>query len=237
MHVDEFGEDELRNEARLLRQLLDRYLGAVREEPEGELLIHRLEAHLGARPTTIPVVTASWAPHEQADVQLALERWLADRGAPMEIIGHATPGAAPQQSRGTRRHGAPRQRLHRGAAGLGARAGVARRHASLRRVRPLPRRRGGRCTVRGAAARAGPAGGAGRRPARGPRTRSRRRRRAGRRLRGLAVEAVTGARADRHLRAAGPPGREPDRVPAPPAAAPRTARFCPSRRSRRSNAR
>ncbi len=89
--MSEFDDQSLQHQARLLRELLDRYLGAVREEPEGELLVHRLEAHLGARPTTMPVVTAGWAPHEQADVQLALERWLADRGAPVEIIGTPHP--------------------------------------------------------------------------------------------------------------------------------------------------
>ena len=39
----------------------------------------------------MPVVTAAWPPHEQADVQLALERWLADRAAPVEIIGTPHP--------------------------------------------------------------------------------------------------------------------------------------------------
>jgi cell division protease FtsH len=95
--MDEFGEDALRNEARLLRQLLDRYLGALPEEEEdGEQLIARLESHLGARPSALPVVTATWAAHEQADVQLALERWLEDRQLPSEVLG--TPHQARRHS-------------------------------------------------------------------------------------------------------------------------------------------
>lgn len=57
--MDEFEEQELRQGARLLRAVLDRFLGAEPDEPEGELLITRLEAHLGARPMTFPVVTAA----------------------------------------------------------------------------------------------------------------------------------------------------------------------------------
>ena len=89
--MSEFDDHTLQHEARLLRELLDRFLGAEPAEPEGEQLVARLEAHLGARPTTMPVVTATWAPHEQADVQLALERWLADRGTPAEVIGTPHP--------------------------------------------------------------------------------------------------------------------------------------------------
>ncbi|MGZ4649109.1 MAG: AAA family ATPase [Kineosporiaceae bacterium] len=89
--MDQFEEQELRQGARLLRAVLDRFLGAEPDEPEGELLITRLEAHLGARPMSFPVVTAAWAPHEQADVQLALERWLEDEGLPFEIIGISHP--------------------------------------------------------------------------------------------------------------------------------------------------
>ncbi len=90
-HVHEFDEVALQHEARLLRQLLDHYLGAQPEEEDGEQLIARLESHLGARPSTLPVVTAVWASHEQADVQLALERWLEDRRLPSEVLGTPHP--------------------------------------------------------------------------------------------------------------------------------------------------
>jgi hypothetical protein len=85
--VDEFDDQALRNEALLLRQLLDRFLGPAPEKDDGEQLIARLETHLGARPSALPVVTATWSPHEQADVQLALERWLEDRQLPTEVLG------------------------------------------------------------------------------------------------------------------------------------------------------
>jgi hypothetical protein len=89
--MDGFDEHALRNEAELLRQLLDHYLGAQPEEEDGEQLIARLEGHLGARPSALPVVAATWAPHEQADVQLALERWLEDRQLPSEVLGTPHP--------------------------------------------------------------------------------------------------------------------------------------------------
>ncbi len=87
--MDEFDEDSLRHHARLLRELLDHYLGAERDEEEGEQLVARLEEHLGSPPSALPVVTASWAPHEQADVQLALERWLRDRDLTSDVVGTA----------------------------------------------------------------------------------------------------------------------------------------------------
>jgi hypothetical protein len=87
-----FDDEALRHEARLLRELLDRFLGASpTEESDGERLIRRLEQHLGDRPSSFPVVVAFWAPHEQADVQLALERWLGDEGVTAQIIGTPDP--------------------------------------------------------------------------------------------------------------------------------------------------
>jgi cell division protease FtsH len=89
--VSEFDETALQQEARLLRELLDRFLGTAASEPDGEALVARLEQHLGATPGSFPVVVASWAPHEQADVQLALERWLADHAVPAAVIGTSHP--------------------------------------------------------------------------------------------------------------------------------------------------
>jgi cell division protease FtsH len=86
-----FDDEALRHHARLLRELLDRFLGAPAQEPDGERLIVRLEQHLGDRPSSFPVVVAVWAPHEQADVQLALERWLGDQGMTAQIIGTPHP--------------------------------------------------------------------------------------------------------------------------------------------------
>src|SRR4051794_10231566 len=90
--MTEFDDKALRHEARLLRDLLDRFLGAAPEQqPRGDPLIGRLEQHLGDRSSSFPVVVAVWAAHEQADVQLALERWLADRDVAAHIIGTPHP--------------------------------------------------------------------------------------------------------------------------------------------------
>ena len=85
--MTEFDDDVLQHEARLLRDLLDRFLGAPAADTDGERLVDRLERHLGVRPSSLPVVVAAWAPHEQADVQLALEHWLVAREAAVQIVG------------------------------------------------------------------------------------------------------------------------------------------------------
>src|SRR4051794_18525070 len=90
--MTEFDDKALRHEARLLRDLLDRFLGAAPEQqPRGDPLIGRLEQHLGDRSSSFPVVVAVGAAPEQADVQLALERWLGDQGVTAQIIGTPHP--------------------------------------------------------------------------------------------------------------------------------------------------
>src|SRR3954451_2679943 len=89
--MTEFDDEALEHEARLLRDVLDRFLGAAAQEPGGERLIGRLEQHLGDQPSSLPVVAAMWAAHEQADVQLALERWLQDQGLTAQIVGTPHP--------------------------------------------------------------------------------------------------------------------------------------------------
>jgi cell division protease FtsH len=86
--VEGFDEEELRHTARLWRVLLDRFLGEL--EPTGTggpTLVDRVNQHLGVNPLTLPVVTERWTPHEHADVQLALERWLETAGGAVEIVG------------------------------------------------------------------------------------------------------------------------------------------------------
>lgn len=84
--MNEFDDEQLRETARLWRALLDRFLGEA--EPAGEpTLVDRVEAHLGVNPLSLPVVTERWAAHEQADVQLAIERWLSSSSREAEIIG------------------------------------------------------------------------------------------------------------------------------------------------------
>ena len=86
--MDEFDEEELRQTARLWRVLVGRFLGEFEPAGLGEpTLVDRVERHLGVNPLTLPVVTERWAPHEQADVQLALEYWLERSAAAVEIVG------------------------------------------------------------------------------------------------------------------------------------------------------
>jgi hypothetical protein len=86
--LDEFDEDELRHAARLWRVLLDRFLGELQPTGPGEpTLVDTVEQHLGVNPLSQPVVTERWAPHEHADVQLALERWLETTERPVQIVG------------------------------------------------------------------------------------------------------------------------------------------------------
>src|SRR2546423_1269170 len=83
-----FHDDELRHTARLWRALLDRFLGEVAPpEPSGPTVLSTVEEHLGVSPLSLPVVTERWAPHEHADVQLALERWIQDSGSAAVIVG------------------------------------------------------------------------------------------------------------------------------------------------------
>jgi hypothetical protein len=86
--VDGFDDDELRHTARIWRAVLDRFLGEHQPAGDGEpTLVERVEQHLGVNPLSLPVVTERWAPHELADVQLAVEHWLASGQREAEIIG------------------------------------------------------------------------------------------------------------------------------------------------------
>jgi cell division protease FtsH len=86
--LEGFDEDELVHAARLWRVLLDRFLGDVEASWTGEpTLVDKVEQHLGVNPLSLPVVTERWAPHEHADVQLALDRWLDTSSGTVEIIG------------------------------------------------------------------------------------------------------------------------------------------------------
>jgi cell division protease FtsH len=86
--LEVFDEVELRHAAQLWRVLLDRFLGELRPDWTGEpTLVDKVEHHLGVNPLSLPVVTERWAPHEHADVQLALERWLDTTDGAVEIVG------------------------------------------------------------------------------------------------------------------------------------------------------
>lgn len=83
-----YDDEALENEARLLRALLNRVLGEFEPRTREPTLVDRVQEHLGVSPSSLPVVTERWAPHEHADVQLALEHWLETAGD-FEIIGTA----------------------------------------------------------------------------------------------------------------------------------------------------
>ncbi|HET7311259.1 MAG TPA: ATP-binding protein [Mycobacteriales bacterium] len=86
--MDGFDEDQLQYHARALRALVDRVLGEFHPRETGEpTLVERVEQHLGENPLSLPVVTERWAPHEQADAQVALEHWLASSARDAEIVG------------------------------------------------------------------------------------------------------------------------------------------------------
>ena len=84
--MSEFDNDMLEHEARLLRALLDRVLGEFRPRTHEPTLVDRVQQHLGVNPSSVPVVTERWAPHEHADLQLAIEHWLENAGE-ADIIG------------------------------------------------------------------------------------------------------------------------------------------------------
>lgn len=86
--MEGFDDDELRHAARLWRVLLDRFLGEAESAwADGPSLVDEVELHLGVNPLSLPVVTERWAPHEHADVQLALDRWLETADGAAKIVG------------------------------------------------------------------------------------------------------------------------------------------------------
>ena len=86
--MDGYDDETLEGEARLLRALLNRVLGEFTPPTREPTLLDRVTEHLGVSPSSLPVVTERWAPHEHADVQLAVERWLESAGE-ADIIGTA----------------------------------------------------------------------------------------------------------------------------------------------------
>jgi cell division protease FtsH len=84
--VSEFDNEMIEHEARLLRALLDRLLGEFEPRTREPTLVDCIHEHVGVNPSSLPVVTERWAPHEHADVQLAIERWLQSTDG-ADIIG------------------------------------------------------------------------------------------------------------------------------------------------------
>jgi ATPase family associated with various cellular activities (AAA) len=82
---DEPLQPELADVARLGRRLVDKTVRAARggEDP----LRRRLHNHLGAQAGSFPIVSGSWLPHDQVNVQIGLDEWLRSGGRSHQLIG------------------------------------------------------------------------------------------------------------------------------------------------------
>jgi hypothetical protein len=85
------NDDEIRATVRTWRGVLDRFLGELGPNERTPTLLTVIAEHLGAVPTSLPLVVERWAPHENAEVQLGLEAWLAQHDLPFEVIGTSHP--------------------------------------------------------------------------------------------------------------------------------------------------
>ena len=85
------SDDETRETVRLWRGVLDRLLGDLDPPEDSSSLLTVITEHLGAMPTSLPMVVERWAPHEHAEVQLGLEAWLAQNELPVEVVGTSHP--------------------------------------------------------------------------------------------------------------------------------------------------
>src|SRR5438067_12346959 len=84
METTEFGE--------LFRRFLDDVVNAA-PAPESEL-VGLLKAHFGADPLELPVVAQSFQMVEHANVQVALEEYIAQPGRTADMLGLAGQTAA-----------------------------------------------------------------------------------------------------------------------------------------------
>jgi cell division protease FtsH len=81
-------DGELREFGRLFRRFLDEVLASAPSGPESDLLI-RLREHLGQDPRGLPVVTEAFPAYDHANVQQALDAYLAEPGRGFELVGIA----------------------------------------------------------------------------------------------------------------------------------------------------
>jgi hypothetical protein len=54
---------------------------------EAPFCVRRLREHLGAEPTSLPIVSEAFAQHEHPNIRVALEDYLARNGRSAEILG------------------------------------------------------------------------------------------------------------------------------------------------------
>jgi cell division protease FtsH len=88
--TDDARDAELAQFGRVFRQFLDQVLSQVSAGPDTELLV-RLTEHLGRDPRGLPVVTETYPAYDHANVQLALEAFLAEPGRDAQLLGIGGP--------------------------------------------------------------------------------------------------------------------------------------------------
>jgi cell division protease FtsH len=86
--VEDARDGELQEFGRLFRRFLDDALANAPAEPESDLLV-RLREHLGRDPRGLPVVTESFPVYDHANVQQALDAYLAEPTRGFELVGVA----------------------------------------------------------------------------------------------------------------------------------------------------
>jgi cell division protease FtsH len=86
--IDGGPDGELAEFGRLFRRFLDEVLAHAASGPESDLLV-RLREHLGRDPRGLPVVTESFPAYDHANVQIALDAYLAEPGRGSELVGVA----------------------------------------------------------------------------------------------------------------------------------------------------
>jgi hypothetical protein len=89
--VSDPPNDDVREFGRLFERFLTEIVHASAGDP-GTSLADRLERHLGVDPSTLPVVTMSFALYDHVNLQAALDVWFAEPGRAVELIGVAGSG-------------------------------------------------------------------------------------------------------------------------------------------------
>jgi cell division protease FtsH len=79
-----FGGEQLREFGRLFQQFMQ--VAVEQSGGESELLV-RLRAHLGVDPVGLPVVAETYPTFDHANVQIALEAYVASEGRSVELVG------------------------------------------------------------------------------------------------------------------------------------------------------
>jgi cell division protease FtsH len=88
--IDDARDAGLTEFGQLFRRFLDEVLAHAPARPDPELLV-RLTEHLGRDPRGLPVVTETYPAYDHANVQVALEAYLAEPGRDAQLLGIGGP--------------------------------------------------------------------------------------------------------------------------------------------------